>query len=168
VAPILEAINGGRGASEPPAGEAARTGAAQSDIAPRGTSLREDDVQNGVAQNGVAPGALAENDADEDIEEYDDDLIEIIDDAEVIPRAAAVARAIEPAAFGAAVDRRPSAPSAPRTAPAQPAPAADAVSAEVVAARPVVPTDVARVRGQRRELRHSPFIELLDTSLKLG
>jgi hypothetical protein len=51
--------------------------------------------------------ALRDEVVEEEIEEYDDELIEIIDDADVIPQAAAAARAIEPAAFGAAFDRRP-------------------------------------------------------------
>ena len=207
VAPILEAIQGGAsGRSPSEAPEAPASARPQSMIAP---SLHAHVSQNGVSQNGVSQNAfaqLAQNElSDEDIEEYDDELIEIIDDAEVIPQAAAVARAIEPAAFGAAVDRRPSAPIrgdaqprfeqprfeqpraepvGPRTAPVRPAPERqealrpealrpealrpEALRPEAVAARPVALTDVARVRGQRRELRHTSFVELLDASLKLG
>jgi hypothetical protein len=107
--------------------------------------------------------------SDDDIEEYDEELIEIIDDAEVIPHAVAAARAIEPAAFGAAVDRRPSAPirsepasaRSPRTSP-------EALRPEAVAARPIATSEVARARNPRRELRHTSFSELLDASLKLG
>ena len=115
--------------------------------------------------------------ADDDIEEYDEELIEIIDDAEVIPQAAAAARAIEPAAFGASLDRRPGAGARPAAAApvattprlaARPAPAAEPLRGESVAARPIAATDVARVQGSRRELRSSTFVELLDASLELG
>lgn len=115
--------------------------------------------------------------SDDDIEEYDEELIEIIDDAEVIPQAAAMARAIEPAAFGASLDRRPAAgakpavasaaATAPRTA-ARPVSAAELARGESVAARPIAATEVARAQGARRELRSSPFVELLDASLQLG
>lgn len=100
---------------------------------------------------------LREELADDDIEEYDEELIEIIDDAEVIPQAAAAARAIEPAAFSASLDRRPAA-----GAKAEP------LRGESVAARPIAATEVARVQGSRRELRSRPFVELLDASLELG
>jgi hypothetical protein len=120
--------------------------------------------------------------AEEDIEEYDEELIEIIDDAEVIPQAAAAARAIEPAAFGASLDRRLAAPATAkaaaaaavasptfnRTGTARPAPAGEALRPESVSARPISPTDVARTQGTRRELRATSFLELLDASLKLG
>jgi hypothetical protein len=130
---------------------------------------------------------------DEDVEDYDDELIEIIDDAEVIPQAAAAARAIDGRAHASSLDRRAgfgaaaahgssqnAAPaSAPRSAGAAPAssrapvvrssaPANDALRAESVAPRPVAPTDVALSRGVRRELRATSFIELLDAALKLG
>ena len=101
---------------------------------------------------------LREELADDDIEEYDEELIEIIDDAEVIPQAAAAARAIEPAAFSASLDRRPAAGAKP----------AEPLRGEAVAARPIAATDVARVQGSRRELRSRPFVELLDASLELG
>jgi hypothetical protein len=102
--------------------------------------------------------------AEEDIEEYDEELIEIIDDADVIPQAAAAARAIEPAAFGATLDRRP----APSPKPAARSAPAEALRPESVSARPIAATDVARAQGTRRELRATSFLELLDASLKLG
>jgi hypothetical protein len=126
---------------------------------------------------------------DEDIEDYDDELIEIIDDAEVIPQAAAAARAIDARAlvsnldrrsgFGAAAAHGSAQSSAPKPAAAAPPstraavvrssePANDALRAESVAPRPVAPTEVASSRGVRRELRATSFIELLDASLKLG
>lgn len=141
---------------------------------------------------------LAEVDDEEEIEEYDEELIEIIDDADVIPQAAAAARAIEPSAFGANFERRGAAPNgkssapaaavaavapvvsppagapapanaapAPRAATAPPA-AAEPLRSEAVAPRPVAPSAVAHTRGVRRELRATPFLELLDAALKLG
>jgi hypothetical protein len=124
----------------------------------------------------------ARDDAEEDIEEYDEELIEIIDDAEVIPQAAAAARAIEPGAFGASLDRRstsavgarPAAPSpaAPspafgRPAAARPAPV-EALRPEAVSPRPIAATEIARSQGKRRDLRSTSFLELLDASLGLG
>ena len=140
---------------------------------------------------------LAEVDDEEEIEEYDEELIEIIDDADVIPQAAAAARAIEPSAFGANLERRGAPPNgkssvpaaaaaaaapvasppagahaaanaaAPRAATAPPA-AAEPLRSEAVAPRPVAPSAVAYTRGVRRELRATPFLELLDAALKLG
>jgi hypothetical protein len=104
--------------------------------------------------------------AEEDIEEYDEELIEIIDDADMIPQTAAAARAIEPAAFGATLDRRPA--PVPSAKPAARAAPAEALRPESVSARPIAPTDVARAQGTRRELRATSFLELLDASLKLG
>jgi hypothetical protein len=166
-APILEAVRGGASpaaAAEAPA--SARPAAARA-VAASAVLARAIAPQNVAPQNEIG---------DEDIEEYDDELIEIIDDAEVIPQAAAVARAIEPAAFGAAVDRRPSAPIRSEPAPARPFPARpspeavrpEALRPEAVAARPIATSEVARARGPRRELRHTSFTELLDASLKLG
>jgi hypothetical protein len=131
--------------------------------------------------------------ADEDIEEYDDELIEIIDDAEVIPQAAAAARAIDGRAHGFGQERRPSsngvapnsgaasasapasksaaAPASVRSpsAVARPAAAAGGVlRPESVSPRPMAAVEVAQVVGGRRELRASSFVELLDASLKLG
>jgi hypothetical protein len=48
------------------------------------------------------------------------------------------------------------------TAPVEP------LRPEVVVARPVAPGAVTAVRGGRRELRSTPFLELLDASLQLG
>jgi len=127
---------------------------------------------------------------EEDIEEYDDELIEIIDDADVIPQAAAAARAIEPG-FGATFERRgvvangkSAAPAAAVAAPAVAAPAvaaqavvpraasapiaAEPLRPESVSARPVPPSQAVHTRGVRRELRATPFLELLEASLKLG
>jgi hypothetical protein len=161
VAPILEAVRGGASAAA----------AAEAPASVRATAARA------VAASAVfAHGAVPQNEiSDDDIEEYDEELIEIIDDAEVIPHAVAAARAIEPAAFGAAVDRRPSAPIRSEPAPARSparlspeAPRPEALRPEAVAPRPIVTSEVARARNPRRELRHTSFTELLDASLKLG
>lgn len=176
VAPMLEAVKGG--ASRSPA-EASEAAAPASVRAPAGRS-----PQSAVAQN-AGPRSLPHKSlphksiphnsfpynqvTDDDVEEYDDELIEIIDDAEVIPQAAAAARAIEPAAFGAAVDRRPAAPIRSEPVAARSArPVAEPLRAEAVAPRPVAASEVARARGTRRELRHTSFVELLEASLKLG
>lgn len=171
VAPILEAVRGGASpaaAAEAPA--SVRAAAARS-VAASAVVSRAIAPQNALSQQSPQNEV-----GDEDIEEYDDELIEIIDDAEVIPQAVAVARAIEPAAFGAAVDRRPSAPIRSEPAPARPSPARpspeavrpEALRPEAVAPRPIATSEVARARGPRRELRHTSFTELLDASLKLG
>ena len=191
VAPLVDAVQGtARSVSEVvPASGASGSQAPASVRAPviPHSPIPQNLVANGVVANSVfAHGAVPENEVgDEDIEEYDDELIEIIDDAEVIPQAVAVTRAIEPAAFGAAVDRRPSAPIRPEPIRSEPVaapllvrdggraagrPMAESVALrpEAVAPRPVATTDVARTRGVRRELRHTSFVELLDASLDLG
>jgi hypothetical protein len=167
VAPILEAVRGG--------GSAASAGDAPASV--RAAAARA------VAASAVfSHGAVPQNETgDDDIEEYDDELIEIIDDAEVIPHSVAAARAIEPAAFGAALDRRPSAPIRTEPASARPSPARhspealrpealrpEALRPEAVAPRPIAASEVARARNPRRELRYTSFSELLDASLKLG
>jgi hypothetical protein len=199
VAPILEAVNvigAGKGGAARSSAEAAtvdagsRAASAASAEAPpsvRAVAARSGAhnvaapvaAQSAAARELLAPGAVAQNEiGDDDIEEYDDELIEIIDDAEVIPQAAAVARAIEPAAFGAAVDRRPSSPirseavaarpASTRSASTRSAPAPEALRPEAVGPRPIASTEVVRARNPRRELRHTSFVELLDASLGLG
>jgi hypothetical protein len=161
VAPILEAVRGGASAAA----------GAEAPASARAAAARAVFSHGAVPQNEIS---------DDDIEEYDEELIEIIDDAEVIPHAVAAARAIEPAAFGAAVDRRPSSPirsePSPARSPARPSPEAlrpealrpEALRPEAVAPRPIATSEVARARNPRRELRHTSFSELLDASLKLG
>jgi hypothetical protein len=180
VAPILEAVKGGASRSSADASAeapvsvratATRPGMAAPSLAAQQSFAQQNLAQHSAAQHSAAQHSVPQNEVgDEDIEEYDDELIEIIDDAEVIPQAAAVARAIEPAAFGAAVDRRPAAPirSEPMARPGSAKPASEALRPETIAARPIAATEVARARSQRRELRHTPFVELLDASLKLG
>jgi hypothetical protein len=179
-APILEAVRGG--ASRSPADASADVTASRTAAADAPASVRVTAARAIATSAVLAHGAAPQNEiGDDDIEEYDDELIEIIDDAEVIPQAVAVARAIEPAAFGAAVDRRPSAPIRSEPVPARPSPARpspeaqrpeaqrpEALRPEAVAARPIAASEVARARSQRRELRHTAFTELLDASLKLG
>jgi hypothetical protein len=159
---------------------------------PRQSSVEVARSSRGGAQGAASPGGRAgaaldtkrsaRDDAEEDIEEYDEELIEIIDDAEVIPQAAAAARAIEPGAFGASLDRRsaspvgarPAAPSPAvvspafgRPATARPAPV-EALRPEAVSPRPIAATEIARSQGKRRDLRSTSFLELLDASLGLG
>jgi hypothetical protein len=152
-----------------------------------GARVDDADTMAPPAKQASARGDVLE----EDIEEYDEELIEIIDDSEMIPQAAAAARAIDPAAFGAALDRRsppaaakPVASSAPspaavtpsvpvvaavaRTVTARPALVAEPLRPEAVSPRPIAANEVARAQGSRRELRAIPFLELLDASLDLG
>jgi hypothetical protein len=150
----------------------------QSSVVVQSPEARKADAASLEAMSAHTAPQVRDELADDDIEEYDEELIEIIDDAEVIPQAAAAARAIEPGAFNAGLDRRPYAgakpaavsPAAiPLTAQrARPAPTLEPVRGESVAARPIAAAEVAHAQGARRELRTSPFIELLDASLQLG
>jgi hypothetical protein len=149
----------------------------QSSVVVQSPEARKADGASLEAMSAQTAPPVRDEIADDDIEEYDDELIEIIDDAEVIPQAAAAARAIEPGAFKAGLDRRPNAGAKPAASPAaipltaqraRPAPTLEPVRGESVAARPIAATEVAHAQGARRELRNSPFIELLDASLQLG
>lgn len=186
--PMLEAVKGGASrssADEAPAsvrttsGRIVSASATSPGVGAQSMAAQNAAPQSSSARDVISHGARPQNEvADDDIEEYDEELIEIIDDAEVIPQAVAVARAIEPAAFGAAVERRPSAPI--RSEPARPAsarsseparreaPRPEALRPEAVAPRPIAASEIARARSPRRELRHSTFVELLDASLELG
>jgi hypothetical protein len=120
--------------------------------------------------------------ADEDVEDYDDELIEIIDDAEIIPEAAAAARAIDVGAVVSSLERRAAASRATQSTPPQKqapastrgavtrpsAPTNGALRPESVSQRPPAATQVVQARGVRRELRTTSFVELLDAALKLG
>lgn len=157
------------------------------EVTPRSSAALPGALSPGGRVGASAAAALdtmrpARDDAEEDIEEYDEELIEIIDDAEVIPQAVAAARAIEPAAFGASLDRRSASPVAARPAAASPVvlspafgrPAAarpapvEALRPEAVSPRPIAATEIARSQGKRRDLRSTSFLELLDASLALG
>jgi hypothetical protein len=125
---------------------------------------------------------------EEELEEYEDELIEIIDDGESAPESPPEPRPLELSASAPSVEMRrrilpPSlsptevaapAPSAPR--PAAPARAVSSTAsgvteplrAEVVARKPVAAAAVAHSLGVRRDARAASFAELLDASLKLG
>lgn len=123
---------------------------------------------------------------DDDIEEYEDELIEIIDEADVKTEVGRQPLPIELSASAPSVElRRPVSVSArhgdtlqPVSAPgaavsAQQAPAVPSapapLEAEVVARRPLLPSlAVAQSTGTRQEARSQPFAELLDASLALG
>jgi hypothetical protein len=130
---------------------------------------------------------------EEELEEYEDELIEIIDDGESAPDSAPApapeAHPLELSASVPSVEMRrrilpPSlspaqaavpAPSAPRPAPASTRAVAsvavvpgESLRAEVVARKPVAPAAVAQSLGVRRDARAASFTELLDASLKLG
>jgi hypothetical protein len=111
---------------------------------------------------------------EEFIEEYDDELIEIIDDGDVASESAPESAPLELRASAPSVEMRrhavpmsapPVAVPAPR---AVPAPVAPALHAEVVARRPIPAAPVVQSQGARRDASSASFIELLDTSLKLG
>jgi hypothetical protein len=130
---------------------------------------------------------------EEEVEEYDEELIEILDDGDVASESGEVATEsaedsspIELRAASAAEMRRRSAPTtrppAPRAsaapavvaAPAAvapvvtPAPAAAALRADVVARRPVPEGAVVQSPAPRPDTRTAPFVELLEASLRLG
>jgi hypothetical protein len=130
------------------------------------------------------PAAQARAAVEEDIEEYDDELIEIIDDGDVTSDSEAEPSPLQLSASAPSVEmrRRVVAPSAaPNDAPkpgpkavASPArPAASALTSETlrpeaVQRRPVAATQVVQKQGSRPDLRSTAFIELLDASLELG
>jgi hypothetical protein len=115
---------------------------------------------------------------EEFIEEYDEELIEIIDDGDVASESApesepesaplelrASAPSVEMRRHAIPMSAPPAVVPAPRVVPA---PVAPALHAEVVARRPIPATPVVQSQGARRDARSSSFIELLDASLKLG
>jgi hypothetical protein len=125
---------------------------------------------------------------EEELEEYEDELIEIIDDGESAPDSAPEAHPLELSASVPSVEMRrrilpPSlSPAQAAVAPGAPRPAAastrtvasvavvagESLRAEVVARKPVAPAAVAQSVGVRRDARAASFTELLDASLKLG
>ena len=126
----------------------------------------------------VAPAAAAPVVEEEFIEEYDEELIEIIDDGDVAsesaPESEPESAPLELRASAPSVEmRRHAVPthSPPVAAPvprAVPAPVAPTLHAEVVARRPIPAAPVVQSQGARRDASSSSFIELLDASLKLG
>jgi len=111
---------------------------------------------------------------EEFIEEYDEELIEIIDDGDVASESAPESAPLELRASAPSVEMRRhavpmSAPPVPVPAPrVVPAPVAPALHAEVVARRPIPAAPVVQSQGARRDAASASFLELLDTSLKLG
>ena len=111
---------------------------------------------------------------EEFIEEYDEELIEIIDDGDVASESTPESTPLELRASAPSVEMRRHA--VPMSAPpvvapgprAVPAPVAPALHAEVVARRPIPATPVVQSQGARRDASAASFIELLDASLKLG
>jgi hypothetical protein len=139
----------------------------------------------------LAKGAAAKaRPAEDEIEEYEDELIEIIDDGEVsseapapkvasigplkgVPPTLAPSKQVAPGA--ASFDgRRSSGPGAraneaPRPASAASAVASDTMRSEAVARRPLpAATQVIKRQGARPDLHDSSFVQLLDASLELG
>lgn len=130
------------------------------------------------------PAAQARAAVEEDIEEYEDELIEILDDGDVTSESAPEPLPLQLTASAPSVElrRRVVPPSvtpndAPKPAPkAVASPARAAASAltpetlrpEPVQRRPVAATQVVHKQGARPDLRSTAFIELLDASLELG
>jgi hypothetical protein len=130
------------------------------------------------------PAAHARAAVEEDIEEYDDELIEIIDDGDVTsdsesapeplplqlsasaPSVEMRRRALPPSATPIDVPK-PVAKAAPGKV-AAPAVAPETLRPEPVQRRPVAAAQVVQKQGSRPDLRSTAFIELLDASLELG
>lgn len=165
----------------------------RSSVAPLSNAMR--DVARAVEGSRPAPALVEADIAEDDIEEYDDELVEILDDGDVppdsAPESAPEVRPLELSASAPSVEMRrhvvpqvelPPAPvSTPaahanpmaRPAVAPPAPAIATVareplSAEAVSRKPIPAADIVQSQGARRELRAMPFVELLDASLDLG
>jgi hypothetical protein len=126
-----------------------------------------------------AARALAPVAVEDDVEEYDDELIEILDDDEVAsesaPPSEPVSEPLELRASAPSVEmRRRAVPPSSRPNPiaarpaAAPGSAVAALRAEVVARRPVPATAVVQARATRPDPRSQSFLELLDASLDLG
>jgi len=125
---------------------------------------------------------------EEFIEEYDDELIEIIDDGDVASESAPESepesaplelsvsapsvemrrRAVPPSSLPASAPGPRAVPAPAAAAPSQRAVVAPALHAEVVARRPIPAAAVVQTQGARRDASSAPFLELLDASLKLG
>ncbi len=142
------------------------------------------------------PPVAQMNAAEDEIEEYEDELVEIIDDAELVTHVPPEVRPLGLSVSAPSVEMRrrvvpPSTrPMEPAAVPALPkassaipsaatrngaaksipvrGPTAEGVRAEVVSRRPFAVADVVQSQGARRELRTVSFVELLDTSLELG
>jgi hypothetical protein len=140
-------------------------------------------IEMPVARAGK-PAAQARAAVEEDIEEYEDELIEIIEDGDVTSESVPEALPLQLTASAPSLEmrRRVVPPSvtpndAPKPAPkgvASPARAAasaltpETLRPETVQRRPVAATQVVQKQGARPDLRSTSFIELLDASLELG
>lgn len=142
------------------------------------------------------PPVAQKSTAEDEIEEYEDELVEIIDDSELVTHAPPEVRPLGLSVSAPSVEMRrrivppstrpvqPAAlPALPKAPPAIPSPvirngaaksipvsspAAEGVRAELVSRRPLAVADVVQSQGARRDLRTVSFVELLDASLKLG
>lgn len=156
-------------------------------VAPLSNAMR----QIARAVEGSRPAPEPELVADDDIEEYDDELIEIIDDGDLAPESAREStpelRPLELSASAPSVEMRrhvmpqaepPLAPLYPVASAARPVITPPALvtatgprelpSTEAVSRKPIVAADVVQSQGVRRDLRAMSFVELLDASLELG
>jgi hypothetical protein len=165
----------------------------RSSVVPLSNAMR--DVARAVEVSRPAPASAPAFVAEDDIEEYDDELIEIIDDGDLppesVPESAPEARPLELSVSAPSVEMRrhvmpqvelppppASTPVAQANAVARPAvappppplatAAREPLSAEAVSRKPILAADVVQSQGARRELRAMSFVELLDASLDLG
>jgi hypothetical protein len=154
----------------------------RSSVAPLSNAMR--DVARAVEGSRPAPALVAADIAEDDIEEYDDELVEILDDDDVppdsAPESAPELRPLEmrrhvvpqvelpPAAVSTPAANPASRPAVAPPAPAIATAAREPLSAEAVSRRPLVAADIVQSQGARRELRAMSFVELLDASLELG
>lgn len=182
-------------AAEPRQSSTGVAPAAVASVAPRAELVSEP-----VAAPTAPPEAHVLDDAaeEESVEEYDEELIEIIDDGEVASESAPAPPPIELRASAPSVEmrRRAVEPSerpngaapasatpmarvpmpapvteAPRGAPPSAergAPSGAPLRAEAVAPRPVSGQNVVQSHGTRADARTASFVELLDASLELG
>jgi hypothetical protein len=138
------------------------------------------------------PPALARPSAsaavvEDEFEDYEDDLVEIIDDADVVSEVVPEVRPLELSISAPSVEMRrrivppssrpspaaavlPAAvpPAIARSVPSSPVATSEPFQAEVVTRKPLGVAAVVQSRGERPGARSMPFIELLDASIKLG
>jgi hypothetical protein len=125
---------------------------------------------------------------EEEFEDYEDELVEIIDDADVVSEVVPEAHPLELSISAPSVEMRrrivppssrpsPSAAALPavdprgpvaRAVPSSPVAISEPFQAEVVARKPLSVAAVVQSHGERKGARSMPFIELLDASIKLG
>ena len=166
------------------AAEPRRPAVARSELMSPPLAVPRVDTSSAVPPHPAAQAAVVED----EIEVYEDDLVEIIDDADVVSEVIPEVRPLELSVSAPSVEMRrrivpPSSRPAPgsdplpagepraavpRAIPSSPPAPAEPFQAEVVARKPLSVAAVAQSHGVRQAARSMPFIELLDASIKLG